>query len=143
VITLAAAAEAPADPLPVTVSAAAAAPALDGALPVTGGVAQRSPGPAVMAQALDGLLPADLAKPLPVTSALAPPLLDGQAVAEELAGALLTVPLAPETEWFRTVAAVRPGGDNLKEGRDALFAQLGDQQGFLDLLGGDPVEARE
>src|SRR5262249_53368909 len=46
VLTLAAAAEAPAGSLVVTAAAAVAAPALDGSLP-TGGVAQRSPGPAV------------------------------------------------------------------------------------------------
>jgi hypothetical protein len=120
-----------------------ASPSAEGALPAAGDGTRRSPGADVVAQALDGLPPANLAPPLPTTLDLAPPLLDGQATADELAGALLTVPLAPETEWFRTVAAIRPGSDQAKDGRDALFAQLGNQDGFLELLGGDPGEAWE
>src|SRR5262249_55223882 len=68
-LTLAADAEAPAGPLVVTAAAAVAAPALDGSLPAGDG-ARRSSGADGVAQALGGLLLADLAKPLPVTSAL-------------------------------------------------------------------------
>jgi hypothetical protein len=140
---------APPAPLTVTLPAAPAAPALvaapapDESLPAAGDGAPRGMAFDVAVQALDGWLLGDLSQPPDETSVLAGAWPDTQAVADGRAAAALVVPLAPEPEWLRTQAAVRPADGQPNDGRDALFAQLGEQADGLDLLGGDPGAAPE
>src|SRR5262249_14940686 len=121
VITPVAAAEAPTDSLAVTVPAA----------PAVGG-----------AQGLDGSLPAGPAPPPGAAAGFSPPHPHGPGVVGEFAVGFLMVPLPPETEGSRAVAAAPTGGDHPNDARDAFFAQLADQEVFPDLLGGDPSPPR-
>ncbi len=88
-------------------------------------------------EAVDGSLLPDLAKSLPVAWALVVTLPAGLGGTGSSAGALLPSPLPLAREWFCAVAAVFTRDDHAKDVRDALFLQLGDQEVFLDLLGGD------
>jgi hypothetical protein len=115
-----------------TLPAAVEALPLDGSFPAMGEVPPSMVESVVTAPSVDGSLATDLAKPL--LTAWVPPRLDSQA-ADKPATATA---LAPETARFVAAAPIRPGGDQANDALDAAFAQLADQDGFLDMPGGDP-----
>jgi hypothetical protein len=93
--------------------------------------------------AADGSLLVELAQPLSVASALPPPLPNNEAVAGSSIWAFLPLLLAQEREGFDSEAAVPTWDDHGQDGREVLFAQLGDQVGFLDLFGSELGEGRD
>jgi hypothetical protein len=123
-------------------SSAAAVPklTLDGSPAVTAEAAGRPAEPTVTLPGPDASLTRVLVQRLLTTGVFIPPAL-GQASADQSATAIQTALLPPETKWLLAAAEVRPRGEHVSEGLDAVFAQLGNPDGSLDPLPEDPSEA--
>jgi hypothetical protein len=122
-LIVASVAAAPAEPLDVASMPATNAPASDGSLSEPGDSAEGNPGNGAVAPGLGGALPPGLAQPLSAAAVLAPQLSDNAEGADESVAASLP---APETAWLRAVAVAQAEGAQPDDGRDTIFAQLGD-----------------
>jgi hypothetical protein len=80
----------------------------------------------------------DLPQPLPAM--FTSPLADDRDPEGELAAAFVTAPPPLEIEWLSAAASE---GNDSDDASDALFAQLEDQEEFLDLLGDELGEVLE
>src|SRR5262249_55095173 len=104
------------------------------AVPVIDDGSRRGAGADVVPLAPGGWGVADAVKPLPLTTqpALVP---GGQAGGKPAA--------VSEGEWLQAVAAAWTKREETTDGRDTVFAQLGDQEVYPDLSDAAPVEVWE